>query len=75
GTELHVPDFAALAAAFGVRSRAVEGVGVDFASALGEAVASGEPNLLWAKARLYPPPTTSPLWQVPSGAGGERPPG
>ncbi len=64
GTELHSPDFAAIAAGFGLTTRATEGVGADFEAALAEAVASGEPNLLVTKARMTPPRTTSPRWPL-----------
>jgi thiamine pyrophosphate-dependent acetolactate synthase large subunit-like protein len=64
GTELHSPDFAAIATGFGIASRATEGVGREFEQALAEAVASGEPNLLVTKARMMPPRTTSPRWPL-----------
>jgi thiamine pyrophosphate-dependent acetolactate synthase large subunit-like protein len=64
GTELDTPDFAAIAAGFGIAARATEGVGDEFEAALAEAVASGEPNLLVTKARMLPPRTTSPRWPL-----------
>jgi acetolactate synthase-1/2/3 large subunit len=64
GTELHSPDFAAIAAGFGIATRSTEGVGKEFERALAEAVASGEPNLLVTKARMLPPRTTSPRWPL-----------
>ncbi len=62
GVDLHTPDFAALAASFGVRSFAVDGLGANFAAALARQIASGEPSVLVAKASLGPPPNVSPRW-------------
>jgi thiamine pyrophosphate-dependent acetolactate synthase large subunit-like protein len=62
GVDLHTPDFAALAASFGVRSFAVEGFGANFAAALRRQVESGEPSVLVTKATLGPPPNVSPRW-------------
>jgi acetolactate synthase-1/2/3 large subunit len=62
GVDLDTPDFVALAGAFGVRASAVEGIGEDFAVALGEHLADPAPSLLVARAALTPPPTTSPRW-------------
>lgn len=59
GVDLHTPNFAQLADAFGLDTRHVLGLGEDFAEALRDAVASGRPNLIWAEARLLPPPNTS----------------
>jgi acetolactate synthase-1/2/3 large subunit len=59
GVALHTPDFAGLAASFGLGTRHVTGLGAEFAGALAEAVASGRPNLIWAEAALLPPPNTS----------------
>jgi len=59
GVDLHTPDFAQLAESFGLDARSVIGLGDDFALALKEGIASGRPNLIWAKARLLPPPNTS----------------
>ena len=64
GTELHTPDFAAVARGFGIAARTVHGVGTDFATALTEAVKSREPSLLHVHAHLYPPRTTSPRWPL-----------
>jgi acetolactate synthase-1/2/3 large subunit len=64
GTELATPDFAAVARGFGVAARSVEGVGADYAAALVDAVASGVPNLLHVRARLFPPRSTSPRWPL-----------
>jgi thiamine pyrophosphate-dependent acetolactate synthase large subunit-like protein len=62
GVDLLTPDFAALAASFGVRSFTVEGLGADFGAALERQVALGEPSVLVAKAALEPPPNVSPRW-------------
>jgi thiamine pyrophosphate-dependent acetolactate synthase large subunit-like protein len=62
GVDLATPDFVTLASAFGIRATAVDGLGDDFAKALASQLADPEPTLLVAKARLTPPPTTSPLW-------------
>ncbi len=64
GTELATPDFAVVARGFGVTARAVDGVGDSYRAALAEAVASGAPNLLHVRARLYPPRSTSPRWPL-----------
>jgi acetolactate synthase-1/2/3 large subunit len=62
GVDLQSPDFPALAAAFGIESQTVDGVGEEFGRALAEHVARPEPTVLIAKARLDPPPNTSPRW-------------
>jgi acetolactate synthase-1/2/3 large subunit len=62
GVDLVTPDFAAMAASFGVRAFTVEGLGADFAAALARQVALTEPSLLVAKAALRPPPNVSPRW-------------
>lgn len=64
GTELSTPDFAAVARGFGIAARTVDGVGESYQAALAEAVASGVPNLLHVRARLYPPRSTSPRWPL-----------
>jgi thiamine pyrophosphate-dependent acetolactate synthase large subunit-like protein len=66
GVDLHTPDFVALAESFGVRAEAVEGLGEDFGAALARHVALDEPSVLVARARLDPPPTTSPRWYRPA---------
>ena len=60
GTELAPPDFVALARAFRVEACevALEGLG----QAVAEGLASGRPNVVVLKARLDPPPNTSPNW-------------
>ena len=62
GVDLVRPDFVALAAAFGVRARSVDGFGPEYADALREAIADGEPRMIVVRAALKPPPTTSPRW-------------
>jgi acetolactate synthase-1/2/3 large subunit len=62
GVDLHTPDFAALAGAFGLRAETVDGLGDAFAAALARHVADREPTVLVARAALEPPPTTSPRW-------------
>jgi acetolactate synthase-1/2/3 large subunit len=64
GTELTTPDFAAVARGFGIVARSVDGVGATYEAALTDAVASGVPNLLHVRARLYPPRSTSPRWPI-----------
>jgi thiamine pyrophosphate-dependent acetolactate synthase large subunit-like protein len=65
GVDLHTPDFVALAASFGVRAEAVDGLDDAFATALARHVADPEPSVLVAGAALEPPPTTSPRWYRP----------
>jgi thiamine pyrophosphate-dependent acetolactate synthase large subunit-like protein len=63
GVDLQTPDFAALAASFGVAAETVEGLDDEFGEALARHVADPEPSVLVAKAEmLVPPPTTSPNW-------------
>jgi thiamine pyrophosphate-dependent acetolactate synthase large subunit-like protein len=62
GVDLTTPDFAAMAASFGVRHFTVEGLGADFAAVLGRHSALAEPSLLVANAALSPPPNVSPRW-------------
>lgn len=62
GVDLHTPDFAALASAFGIRAETVDGVGSDFALALSDHIAEPAPSVLVVRAALDPPPTTSPRW-------------
>jgi thiamine pyrophosphate-dependent acetolactate synthase large subunit-like protein len=68
GTELESPDFAAIAAGFGMETRSTTGVGSEFERALREAIGSGQPNLLVTKAKMLPPRTTSPRWPLRPGA-------
>jgi thiamine pyrophosphate-dependent acetolactate synthase large subunit-like protein len=64
GVDLHTPDFAALAAAFGVRAETVDGLDDEFGEALAAHVADPEPSVLVARTPepLVPPPNTSPNW-------------
>jgi thiamine pyrophosphate-dependent acetolactate synthase large subunit-like protein len=62
GVDLATPDFAALAASFGIRADTVDGLGEHFAVALKGHVALQEPTVLVARARLGPPPNVSPRW-------------
>jgi thiamine pyrophosphate-dependent acetolactate synthase large subunit-like protein len=62
GVDLLSPDFTALAASFGVRSFAVDGLGANFAAALERHVRAPEPSLIVARAALPPPPNVSPCW-------------
>ena len=62
GVDLVGPDFAALAASFGIASSRVTGFGAEFETALGAALGSGEAHVLVVDARLKPPLTTSPRW-------------
>jgi thiamine pyrophosphate-dependent acetolactate synthase large subunit-like protein len=59
GVDLHTPRFDALAESFGLECRRVIGLGDEFSAALADGVSSGRPNLIWAQARLLPPPNTS----------------
>jgi acetolactate synthase-1/2/3 large subunit len=62
GVDLLTPDFAALAASFGVPSTRVEGFGSEFEEALGRSLDAGEANMIIVRASMKPPPTTSPRW-------------
>jgi acetolactate synthase-1/2/3 large subunit len=64
GVDLHTPDFAALAEAFGVRAQTVDGLDDAFGEALAAHVADPVPSLLVARTPdpLPPPPNTSPNW-------------
>ena len=62
GVDLVAPDFAALAASFGVPATTIEGFGPEFERELSRSIASDEPEMLVVRARLKPPPTTSPRW-------------
>ena len=62
GVDLFQPDFAALAASFGVPATTIDGFGPEFEQALVRAVASDEPEMLIVRTSLKPPPTTSPRW-------------
>jgi thiamine pyrophosphate-dependent acetolactate synthase large subunit-like protein len=64
GVDLHTPDFAALATAFGIRAETVDGLEDAFGEALARHVAEAEPTVLVARTPdpLVPPPNTSPNW-------------
>ena len=64
GVDLHTPDFAAMAAAFGIRAETVDGLEDEFGEALARHVAEPEPSVLVARTPepLVPPPNTSPNW-------------
>jgi len=63
GVDLHTPDFAALAASFGVRAETVEGLDDAFGEALARHVADPQPSVLVARGpALVAPPNTSPNW-------------
>jgi len=62
GVDLVAPDFAALAASFGVPATTIDGFGPEFERELRLSVAGDEPRMLVVRARLKPPPTTSPRW-------------
>ena len=63
GVDLQTPDFAALAASFGLRTETVEGLDDAFGEALARHVTDVGPSVLVARAPgLVPPPTTSPNW-------------
>jgi thiamine pyrophosphate-dependent acetolactate synthase large subunit-like protein len=62
GVDLAGPDFAALAAAFGVSASTVDGFDAAFERELRESIARAEPHMIVVRAALLPPPTTSPRW-------------
>jgi acetolactate synthase-1/2/3 large subunit len=64
GVDLHTPDFAALAGAFGVRAETVDELDDEFGEALAAHIADPEPSVLVARTPepLVPPPNTSPNW-------------
>ncbi|HVP02137.1 MAG TPA: thiamine pyrophosphate-binding protein [Solirubrobacteraceae bacterium] len=62
GVDLARPDFTALAAAFGVGAEAVDGFGAAFETALAAALVARAPRVIVVRARMKPPPTTSPRW-------------
>jgi thiamine pyrophosphate-dependent acetolactate synthase large subunit-like protein len=64
GCDLSPVDFVAVAEGFSIAAERVDGLGNDYGQALGKAVASGEPRLIHAHARLVPPRTTSPRWPL-----------
>jgi thiamine pyrophosphate-dependent acetolactate synthase large subunit-like protein len=64
GVDLHTPDFAAMATAFGIRAETVDGLEDEFGEALARHVLEPEPSVLVARTPepLVPPPNTSPNW-------------
>jgi acetolactate synthase-1/2/3 large subunit len=62
GVDLARPDFAALAASFGIPATTVDGFGDDFQAVLAQGVKSGRATVIVVNAALKPPPTTSPRW-------------
>ena len=62
--DLHTPDFAALAAAFGVRAETVDGLDDAFGEALARHIADPTPSRPRRPhpGPLVPPPNTSPNW-------------
>ncbi len=62
GVDLLTPDFAALAASFGLPAVSLDGFGPEFEAALSRSVGAGEPSMIVVRAALKPPPTTSPRW-------------
>jgi acetolactate synthase-1/2/3 large subunit len=64
GVDLHTPDFAAMAAAFGIPAETVDGLEDEFGEALARHVLQDEPSVLVARTPepLVPPPNTSPNW-------------
>jgi acetolactate synthase-1/2/3 large subunit len=64
GVDLLTPDFAALAASFGIRAQQVDGLDDEFGAALAEHVLDPQPSVLVAMTPepLVPPPNTSPNW-------------
>ncbi len=62
GVDLVGPDFAALARSFGIGASTVDGFGDEFEQTLRHSVTTPAPSLIVVKARLKPPPTTSPRW-------------
>jgi thiamine pyrophosphate-dependent acetolactate synthase large subunit-like protein len=55
-----VPDFAALAASFGVAACTVDGFGPEFEDALRSSVAAAAPSMIVVHAALTPPPPPRP---------------
>ena len=64
GVDLHTPDFAAMASAFGVTAETVDGLDDALGEALARHVADPGPSVLVARTPtpLVPPPNTSPNW-------------
>src|SRR4051794_15124138 len=64
GVDLHTPDFAAMAEAFGLQAETVDGLDDSFGEALARQLADPTPSMLVARTPtpLPPPPNTSPNW-------------
>lgn len=62
GVDLLTPDWARLAGSFGIACEEVEGFGAPFAAALGRQLADPQPSILLVRAKMKPPPSTSPRW-------------
>ncbi len=62
GVDLVRPDFAALAASFGLPATTVSGFGPEFEGALGNAMDHARAEMIVVNAALKPPLTTSPRW-------------
>jgi thiamine pyrophosphate-dependent acetolactate synthase large subunit-like protein len=62
GVDLATPDLVALTSSFGLPASRVDGFGKDFRRRLSECLESEGPNVLVVRARLRPPPNTSPRW-------------
>ncbi|HEX3648737.1 MAG TPA: thiamine pyrophosphate-binding protein [Pseudonocardiaceae bacterium] len=62
GVDLTQPDFAALAAAFGITAVTVDGVDNGLGPVLADALAAGEPRMVVLREAMTPPRTTSPRW-------------
>ncbi len=62
GVDLVRPEFAALAASFGISATTVDRFGAPFEAALRRSVAGQQPQMIVVRAALKPPVTTSPRW-------------
>jgi thiamine pyrophosphate-dependent acetolactate synthase large subunit-like protein len=62
GVDLFGPDFAALAASFGLPATTLDGFGAEFERSLRDSIGRAEPHMIVVRAALAPPPTTSPRW-------------
>ena len=62
GVDLETPDFVALANSFGLPASRVDGFGRAFRKQLSECLRTQGPSVLVVRARLRPPPNTSPRW-------------
>lgn len=62
GVDLARPDFAMLAAAFGIPAVTLDGVDDRLAPALDDALAAGAPRMVVVREAMAPPRTTSPRW-------------